>query len=112
MENITNKKEETEQKKGAENDYIFTLKEPIQFEGDTITEIDLSKLKDATGSDLTSAKRMMNMNGTSLDVYPERTFEFAACLAAAVTNKPLNLFNSLKLKDSMSFKNLVHGFLY
>ena len=112
MENITNKKEEMKQKKGTENDYIFTLKEPIQFEGDTITEIDLSKLKDATGSDLSNARRMMNMNGASLDVYPERTFEFAACLAAAVTNKPLDLFYNLKLKDSMSFKNMVRDFLY
>ena len=112
METITNKKEEMEQKKNAESKYIFTLKTPIQFEGDTVTEIDLSKLKDATGSDLSSARRMMNMNGVSMDLYPERTFEFAACLAAAVTNKPLDLFYSLKLKDSMSFKNMVRDFLY
>lgn len=112
MENITNKKEEMEQKKDAENEYIFTLEEAIQFEGNTVTEIDLSQLKDATGKDLSNARRMMNMNGLSLDPYPERTFEFAACLAAAVTNKPLDLFYNLKLKDSMSFKNMVRDFLY
>lgn len=112
MENVTNKKEETKRTKGAWNEHTYILAEPIQFEGDIVTEIDLSKLKDATGKDLSNARRMMNMNGVSLDFYPERTFEFAACLAAAVTNKPLELFNSLKLKDSMGFKNMVRDFLY
>lgn len=112
MENITNKKEDTKLENSQENEHIFTLKEPIQFEGDMVKEIDLSKLKDATGADLSNARRMMNMNGVSVDFYPERSFEFAACLAAAVTNKPLDLFYALKLKDAMVFKNMVRDFLY
>lgn len=110
MENLKNGKDAV--KKGTDNEYVFTLEKPIQFEGGTVTEIDLSKLNDATGKDLSNARRMMNMNGATLDIYPERTFEFAACLAAAVTNKPLDLFYSLKLKDSMGFKNRVRDFLY
>ena len=111
MEN-RDKKEVMEQKQAVESEYILTLREPIQFEGDTVDKIDLSPLKEATGADLSNARRMMNMNGFSGDFYPEQTFEFAACLMASVSKKPMDLFYSLRLKDAMEFKNTVRRFLY
>ena len=107
MDNTTKRENVTEEKKN-----VLKLEKPIKFENETVAEIDLSKLNDATGADLIAAKRMMNMNGSSLDVYPERTLEFAVSLAAVVTNKPAELFTSLKAKDAMEFKRMVRDFLY
>lgn len=107
MNKNVDKREATGEKKD-----VLKLGTPIVFDGETVKEIDLSGLNEATGADLVSAKRMMNMSGVSLDAYPERTLEFAIALATVVLNKPEGLFSSLKAKDAMNFKAMVRDFLY
>lgn len=107
MRKNVDKKETTEERKS-----VLKLGTPIVFDGETVKEIDLSGLNEATGADLVSAKRMMNMNGVALDAYPERTLEFAIALATIVLNKPEGLFSSLKAKDSINFQMMVRTFLY
>lgn len=118
MENVKTEKEimnkEAEKKEAAveKKENVLELKKPIVFEGATVKEIDLSGLEDVTAGDLISANRMMNMNGPSLDPYPERTLEYAVDLATVVLNKPEGLFRELKAKDAMEFKMMVRDFLY
>ncbi len=90
----------------------FELKEPIEFDGTKITKIDLSGMEQATTRHLVMARRMMNSSGTSLDIFPERSIEFACYFAAVTTNKPSELFMSLRPVDGMRLKNAVSDFLY
>lgn len=86
------------------------LSKPYVFEGETISEIDLNKLENLTGSDMVAINRMMKRRGNT-DASPEMTLEFAFFAAMQATHIPLEFFYSLSMKDSMKIKTRVNYFL-
>lgn len=95
-----------------ENEGVLVLSKPINFEGKEYKEIDLSNLENMTTKHLKQARRMMNANGASLDIFSDRSVEFATYLASIVTGYPVSFFDAIPAKDGMELKNRVSDFLY
>lgn len=93
-------------------DKILILSKPINFEGKEYKEIDLSDLENMTTKHLKQARRMMNANSASLDIFSDRSVEFATYLASIVTGYPVAFFDCMPAKDGMELKNRVSDFLY
>lgn len=104
--------EDNSKKEDEENALILTLSKPVTYEGTEYKTVDLSGLESITTKDLKRARRMMNLAGSSLDVFAERSVEFATYMANIVTGLPVSFFDSLPAKDGMILKNMVVNFLY
>lgn len=91
---------------------VMKLRKPVDFEGVNYKEIDLTALENLTTSDLIFVRRMMNSSGASIELYPERTHEFACYAASLKTGKPYEFFTSLSAADGMELKRRVQDFLY
>lgn len=96
----------------SENENLLVLQKPLDYEGKHYTEIDLSKLGDLKTSDLIKARKLMNQNGASLEMFPERSQEFACIMAHLGTGLPIELFQELSIPDGMTLKGMVINFLY
>lgn len=107
-----NEVKQPEKAVNKKDELVFVLRKPIKFEGETIESFNYERMNDATTNDLVLARRMMNSHGSSLEIYPERSMEFACYFAAVTLKKPAELFLNLKPVDGMRLKNLVADFLY
>lgn len=117
--NVTEKEKEMENIKANspdemedENDTTLLLSKPVTFEQKEYKKIDLSGLQDINTGHLKRARRMMNVNGTSLEIVPERSIEFACNVASIVTGIPVGFFDLIPARDGITLKNMVIGFLY
>ncbi len=90
---------------------IMKLSKEYNFEGETISEIDLSRLEDMTAEDMIAAQKVLTASG-SVSLMPENSLEFAIILAARATGRPIEFFKQLRMKDSMKLKNRVSGFIF
>lgn len=106
MENTNNEKQQ------EANEDIMVLRKPVEFEKTTRKELDLSALKDMTVKDLIQARRLMNMNGVSLDLYPERSLEYPCYICSVMLGIPYEFFEKLSAADGWELKNRVRDFLY
>ena len=100
---------ETNTTKG--NDKILKLSKTYQFEGNNISEIDLSRLEDMTAADMIAAQKILTANG-SVSIMPENSLEYALILAARATDQPVEFYQSLTMRDAMKVKNRVSGFIF
>ncbi|MCI7419383.1 MAG: phage tail assembly protein [Clostridium sp.] len=104
--------DKVEKDEDDENTLVLTLSKPVSYEGKEYKTVDLNGLENITTKDLKRARRMMNLAGSSLDVFAERSVEFATYMANIVTGLPVSFFDSLSAKDGMILKNMVVNFLY
>lgn len=105
--------EEPKGEVGAEDaaEYMkIQLSREYRFEGEKVSELDLTGLEDLTGADMITIGRMMKRRGNA-DASPELTMEFAFFVAMQATGRPLEFFYGLNMKDSMKVKNRVNYFL-
>lgn len=93
------------------NDKILKLSKTYTFEGESISELDLSKLEDMTARDMISAQKILTANG-SVSIMPENSLEYALIIAAKATGHPVEFFEALSMRDSMKVKNRVSGFIF
>jgi len=93
------------------NDKILKLSKTYQFEGNNISEIDLSRLEDMTAADMIAAQKILTANG-SVSIMPENSLEYALILAARATDQPVEFYQSLTMRDAMRVKNRVSGFIF
>jgi hypothetical protein len=93
------------------NDKILKLSKTYQFEGNNISEIDLSRLEDMTAADMIAAQKILTANG-SVSIMPENSLEYALILAARATDQPVEFYQSLTMRDAMKVKNRVSGFIF
>ena len=98
-------------KKVQNNDKILKLSKTYNFEGGTISELDLSSLEDMTAEDMIAAQKILTANG-SISVMPENSLEFALIIASRDTGHPVEFFRTLTMRDSMKLKNRVSGFIF
>lgn len=93
------------------NDKILKLSKTYSFEGQTISEVDLSRLEDMTAADMIAAQKILTANG-SVSIMPENSLEYALILAARATDQPVEFYQSLTMRDAMKVKNRVSGFIF
>ncbi|TYS66372.1 phage tail assembly protein [Bacillus infantis] len=89
---------------------VITFKKPYPFEGKEYTEVNLSQLEQLSGEDMIETDRIFQSEGNFAPV-PEMTFAYACILAARASDKPIEFFKGLPLKESVKLKNMVMGFL-
>ena len=98
-------------KKVQNNNLILKLSKIYNFEGESFSEIDLSKLEDMTAEDMIAAQKILTANG-SISVMPENSLEFALIIASRATGHTVEFFRTLTMRDSMKLKNRVSGFIF
>lgn len=97
---------------GTVEDYlIIKLKEPIKFEGENYSQIDLTGLENVKAADMVAINRRMTRNG-SIDISQELTLEYALNMANIATGLPLEFFDQLPPYAAMAIKGRVTNFLY
>lgn len=90
---------------------VIKFKKPYTFEGEKISEIDLSGLENITGNDMVQVNKGLVKQGVT-PMLQEMQLEYAQLMAARVTGRPVEFFRNLSAKDSMKLKNTVSNFIY
>ena len=94
-----------------EVELVIKFKKPYNFEGKTISEIDLSGLENITGNDMVQVNKELSKLGQD-PMLQEMQLEYAQLMAARVTGYPVEFFKKLSAKHSMKLKNTVSNFIY
>jgi hypothetical protein len=95
----------------ASADAVLTLSKAYAFEGQTISEIDLSGLANLTAEDMIAADKYLTRNGT-VATMPEMTLEYACFIASRAAALPVEFFRRLSPRDAIKLKNRVTSFFY
>lgn len=93
----------------------ISLSTPVDFEGETVSEIDLSGMENWNCEDLIKVKKEFEgMMGTDITpssvMLPESNLEYCSIVAAEATGKPVELFKVLKAKDALKVRTAVINF--
>ncbi|MGO4369619.1 phage tail assembly protein [Paenibacillus sp. MCAF20] len=88
----------------------YTLKKPIEFEGEQITEIVLD-FDNATSDDYQSAEQQFKAQNTGFAAVLTVESGFLAIFAARAAKKPPELFRKLYAKDYAQIVQLTQNFL-
>ncbi|MGN1130962.1 MAG: phage tail assembly protein [Ruminococcus sp.] len=89
---------------------VIELNTPIDFEGTTYKEIDLSGLDELTGKDIKLiSKQYRRLGGSAMT--KELDIEYLQLVAAKATGLPVEFFDELKAKDSTTVEVVVRNFL-
>lgn len=102
---IDSKKDEVEESNIVEFTKVY------QFEGETISKIDMSGMEGITANDLIKANKVLQASGV-VSVMPETNLEYAMIIAASATSRPVEFFKGLAPRDAMKIKNKVTSFFF
>lgn len=94
-----------------ENPWVFKLKKPFSYEGESYTEFDFSEIEELNTADysklLTEYEKTYG-NGTA--VIPEYEMNFALMVAERVTHLPRSLFLKLPAQEGFKIRRTVMSF--
>lgn len=90
---------------------ILELTKTYEFEGEKISSLDLSGLKDLTAETMIRAGNIMAQAGTAA-VVPENNLHYALIIAADATGMPIEFFKKLNLRDAIQVKTRVTRVFY
>jgi len=78
----------------------YTLKNPIEFDGEQVTEINLT-LDALNGQDIINVDRQFFLSSQANQAVQlkENTKEYQMLIAATAASKPIEFFTMLKIKD-------------
>ena len=95
----------------VENESIVKFTKTYQFEGETISEIDMSGLENLTANDMIKANKVLQAAGI-VTVMPETNLEYTLIVAASATGRPVEFFKGLVPRDAIKVKNAVTSFFF
>jgi hypothetical protein len=90
---------------------VVKLDKPYNFEGEEHTEVDLAGLKSLTGTDVEKAEKMI-VGSVKANQATELSGAYCFAMASIASNKPIEYFHKMSLRDSLSVKGLVQNFLF
>lgn len=90
---------------------VIKLYDSFIWDGEEITEVDLSGLYDMTAEDMFLVDEQMRIRGFS-GMNPEVTRRYALLTAARINRKPWEWLSRMKARDAVRVKNVVAGFFY
>jgi len=97
----------------VEDSLLLKFKKPYKFEDETYTEINLAGLETLTAADMIWAEKFVKRgSGTSIDIMPELSLEYAAAICCRATDQPVEFFKGLPAKEATRLKNIVMGFIF
>lgn len=100
-----------EAQKSPDNEWLFKLKKPFTYEGETYTQIDFSGIENLSTEDyarlLTEYEKIYG-NGTG--IIPEYEMGFALMVSEKVTCLPRSLFLKLPAQEGGKIRRAVMNF--
>lgn len=100
----------------AEDDELYVkFGSPYKFEGRVYDGLDLSGLYDLTGKDYIDCERYCKRKSSfeeSVDPMKEFSMPFVMACACRATDKPIEFFERMSIRNLVLIKNAVVGFLY
>ncbi len=116
MDKKTETKEIVEVKDGKveitrDEENILELTKIYEFEGEKISRLDFSGLRELTAETMIRAGNIMAQAGTAA-VVPENNIHYALIVAADATGLPIEFFKQLNLRDAMQVKTRVTRVFY
>lgn len=113
MEDIKKKAAEEKPAALAKEDWlILKLQEPVEYQTMEISTLDLTGIRDMTGSDLNIVYDLYASLGGDGYIMQESTLLFAQVIASRATGYPVEAIMALKAKDSILLKNRVYRFFF
>ena len=108
---VTSMEERTEAKRNVpeDNDNLVKLSKTYNFEGESISQIDFSKIENVNAKAMMKASRIMTTSG-DVQLVQETSMHFALIIAAEYTEYPFEFYESLSAKDALKVKNFIAGF--
>lgn len=97
--------------KTEENDMIVKFSKTYNFEGENISQVDLSGMDELNANDMIKANKVLQANGV-VSAIPETNLEYALVIAASATGRPVEFFKGLRPRDAMKIKTKVTNFLF
>lgn len=85
---------------------------PVEWQGQTIKELDLTKLREMTGAELNVIYDLYEAQNADGAIMPEGKLRFAQIIASRVTGYPLEAIEQIKAKDSMILKGRIYRFFF
>lgn len=105
-----------EEPEETEDDELYVkFGSPYKFEGKTYEGLDLSGLYDLTGRDYIDCERYCKRKSSfeeSVDPMKEFSMPFVMACACRATDKPIEFFERMSIRNLVLIKNAVVGFLY
>lgn len=106
-------KRETKAAPEPKKDYLeLDLKEPVEYQGMTITKLDMKKLREMKGRDLNTLYNLYSALGGTETVLQEGTLLFAQIAASRACGLPVEAVMELGARDSIYLKSRVYRFFY
>lgn len=98
---------------GTDNDnyLLINFDKTYNFEGEAFNKLDLSKIEDINGRQLTAIEKAFCKTGV-VSTTPETTSTYAKIIATAVTGLPAEFFEDLPGKEIRKIKTAVTRFFY
>lgn len=99
--------------KETDNDNYLLIKfdKTYNFEEEAFNKLDLSKIEDINGRQLTAIEKAFCKTGV-ISTTPETTSTYAKIVATAVTGLPAEFFENLSGKEIRKIKTAVMRFFY
>ena len=95
------------------NDFLkLKLTIPVEWQGQEIRELDLSKLREMTGEELNVVYNLYETQGGEGLIMQEGKLLFAQIIASRITGYPREAIYKIKAKDSVTLKNRVYRFFF
>lgn len=91
---------------------VINLKEPVEYQGMSVSKVDLTGIREMTGRDLNVVYDLYGSMGGGGIVMQESTLLFAQIIASRACGYPIEALMELKAKDSMVLKNRVYRFFF
>lgn len=95
-----------------ENKYIVEFSRTYAFEGEKISELDLSGLEDVTYNQMNEAESIYKKIAKNQSVVPDSTKEYAIAMAHMLTGLPIEFFKLISGKDLKKVHSVVFNFFY
>ena len=116
VKNITEAKKDTEVLTGdviTDESLIIKLSKEYSFEGEKVSEINLSGLEDVTAKTMMRAnKTYAKTSGGGGELVPEITLGYALIIAEECTKYPIEFYERLNPRDAMKVRTTIVGFMF
>lgn len=91
---------------------IIKFSKTYEFEGEKISEIDLSEIENVNYIKMQEVEKAYKKLPQTLTIQPESTMEYAMAMAHVLTGLPLEFFKYISGKDLRRIKTRVINFFY
>lgn len=91
---------------------VLRLAAPYEWDGETVREVDLSRVDELTGIDALALKMQMDKMGLGNAVIPALNYSYCCMAAARATGRPVEFFYGMPIAEATNIKNVVSSAVF